>query len=319
MDTARRWLGRSSTAAGLAAWLVWLGWRISAPPLGVLSVVELGLELAAFAAAAIVSAHLWTWHVGDPGPFDPRSGRIDPARLADVVGLEGAARALGPDDSGEAACARHAAAVLDPRRRRATPAGRRVPLAWAVIALEGCRRTCFVVVVVAVLLSGRFPFAVPPAWLLGVLVGAQVALAIGHSALTAGRLRLGERSRWSMRTIGAGIGDGRSRTGLPIRWATTMATIVVVNLAVALRGFSDRWTHGLESLSRDERLLAMAAAWWVVVTGFVALRALPQPTLNAERASRLDEHASRRLALGGTLAVAVLGCVAGVLPGAIPA
>ena len=319
MDTARRWLGRSTTAAGLAAWLVWLGWRVSQPPLGILSVVELCLELVAFAAAATVSAHLWTWDVGDRDPFDPATGRITAWRLADVVGLEGSARALGPDDSGEAACARRAMTVLDPRWRRAAPIGERVPIAWAVIALEGCRRTCFVVLTVAVLLSGRFPFAVPPGWLLGVLVAAQLALAVGHSVLTAGRLRPGVRSRWSMRTIGAGIGDGRSRTGLPIRWATTMATIVVVNLAVALRGFSDRWTHGLDTLSRDERLLAMAAAWWVVATGFIALRALPQPTLDGQRASRLDEHASRRLALGGTLTVAVLGCVAGVLPGAIPA
>lgn len=319
MDTARKWLGRSSTASGLAAWVVWLAWRVSRPPSGVLAVVELGLELVAFVAAAIVSGGLWSWERGTASPFDPQRGRLTADRLAPLLGLHGDARALGPDDSGEAACARRALTVVDPRARRSIARTDRVPLAWAVLALEGCRRMCFVVVVVAVLLSGQFPFPVPPGWLLGVIVGAQCALAIGHTLLTAGGLRLGERTCWSMRTVGAGIGDGRSRTGLPIRWATTMGTIVVVNLAVALRGFSDRWTHGLDSLTRDERLVAMGAAWWIVGAGFLALRLLPQPSFGAEPVGRLEEPATRRLALGGTLTVAVLGCAAGMLPGAIPA
>ncbi len=318
MDTARRWLGRSSTAVGLGAWLVWLSWRVTTPPTGVLSVVELGVEIMAFVAASLVSIGLWSWRRGDASPFDPRTGHITADALAPLLGLHGDARAIGPDDSGEGACARRGLILVDPRRRPRVD-GDVVPLAWAALALEGLRRMCFVVLLVVVLLSGRFPFAVPPTWLLAVIVGAQLALALGHTLLSAGGLRLGERTRWSMRSVGAGVGDGRSRTGLPIRWATTMGTIVVVNLAVALRGFSDRWTHGLDSLTRDERLLAMTVAWWVVGSGFLALRALPQPSFGAERAGRLEETSTRRLALGGTLTVAVLGCAAGMLPGAIPA
>jgi hypothetical protein len=152
------------------------------------------------------------------------------------------------------------------------------------------------------------------------LVVSQVLLAIGHWLLTSGAVRPGARLRWSMASIGAGIGDGTSRTGLPIRWTATMATMVVLNLAVSLRGVSDRWTHGLGPMPHDERVAAMLVAAWLVVVGFAALRTLPQPSLGYYGATRrLEETSTRRLALGTTLAVAMVGFVAGVLPGGLPA
>jgi len=46
------------------------------------------------------------------------------------------------------------------------------------------------------------------------------------------------------------------------------------------------------------------------------LRSLPQPELGFYGATRrLEEGSTRRLALGATLAVAVLGFTVGVLPG----
>ena len=64
-----------------------------------------------------------------------------------------------------------------------------------------------------------------------------------------------------MASVGAGVGDGRSRSGLPIRWVTTMATMVALNLAVALRGLSDRWTHGLGPMAHDARVVAMSMVY----------------------------------------------------------
>ena len=108
--------------------------------------------------------------------------------------------------------------------------------------------------------------------------------------------------------------------GLPIRWTATLATMVVLNLAVALRGLSDRWTHGLGPMPHDERVAAMALSWWLVLVGFVALRILAQPSLGFYGATRrLEEASTRRLALGTTLAVAAIGFVAGVLPSGLPA
>jgi len=99
-----------------------------------------------------------------------------------------------------------------------------------------------------------------------------------------------------------------------------MATMIVLNLAVALRGVSDRWTHGLGAMPHDERVVAMLTAWWLVIVGFAALRIMEQPSLGFYGATRrLEETSTRRLALGTTLAVAIVGFVAGILPSGLPA
>ncbi len=318
MHHATRWMGRLLTVTGLAAWLVWLGWRVQSPVLGVVSIVELLLELVAFLAAVTVATGLWSWQRDEVAPFDRRSGTIDVTGLADALELHGAQRRHGADDTGEVACARRGLALVT--RRGGERPVQSVQRTAALLAVEGLRRTTFVAVLVVVLISGRFPFEIPPPGFLAALVCAQVALAVGFWLLSAGGLRPGARAAWSMGSVGAGVGDGHSRTGLPIRWATTMGTIIVVNLAVALRGFSDRWTHGLGSLTRDERLLAMGTAWWLVAAGLLALRTLPQPARGLHESSRqLEETSARRMALGGAVAVAVIGCLAGMLPGAVPA
>jgi len=226
---------------------------------------------------------------------------------------------VGADDTGEVAWARQGvgslrASVLDADR----PSLRQV--AWSVVAVEGMRRMLCVVVVVVVLFSGRSPFEVPPFEILAVLVASQLALSLGHYLLSDGLIRPGARLRWSMASVGAGFGDGRSRTGLPIRWTSTLATMVVLNVAVSLRGISDRWTHGLGAMAHGERVMAMAAAAWLVGWGFVALRALAEPELGYYGATRrLEETSTRRLALGATLTVAAVGLIVGGLPGGAPA
>ena len=53
---------------------------------------------------------------------------------------------------------------------------------------------------------------------LALLAASQLALTLGHYLLSDGLIRPGARLRWSMASVGAGFGDGTSRTGLPIRW-----------------------------------------------------------------------------------------------------
>jgi heme/copper-type cytochrome/quinol oxidase subunit 1 len=96
--------------------------------------------------------------------------------------------------------------------------------------------------------------------------------------------------------------------------------MVSLNLAVSLRGVSDRWTHGLGAMTHQERVVTMAVAAWMVGWGLAALRSLPQPQLGYYGATRrLEEISTRRLALGATFTVAAVGMVAGVLPGGLPA
>ncbi len=288
--------------------------------------VVLVLEVLAFAAALLITAALWKPPARPPSSSQRRSARrLDaslPETFAAAIGLDqtgGVSRsAVTDDDTGEVAWARHGLRWLS--RRESDERRSLAELAWSVVALEGMRRMLTVGMVVIVLFSGRFPFDNPPirAWV--VLIASQLFLTLAHYLLSDGMIRPGTRMRWSMASVGAGLGDGRSRTGLPIRWTATLATIVALNLVVSLRGLSDRWTHGLGAMPHDERVVAMAAAMWIVGWGFVALRALPQPVLGYYGATRrLEETSARRLALGATLTVAAVGVIAGVLPGGVPA
>jgi hypothetical protein len=324
VKTLARWTGRMLCVAGLVAWLGWLGWRISSPIHGAIGVVVLGLELVAFVAALVVSAALWRG-CSDPHPC-VRPAPL-PVVLASALGLDDSLvdvrgePAVGADDTGEVAWARRGLRLLVPGEHAAAfpPTTSLAEAAWSVVAIDGLRRMLFVAVLVIVLFTGQVPFEVPPWVIACVLAAGLVSLSLGHCLLTAGRLRPGDRLRWSMASIGAGMGDGTSRTGLPIRWAATMASMVVLNLAVSLRGVSDRWTHGLGTMSHDERVVTMALAIGLVVIGLVALRTLPQPVLGFYGATRrLEEGSARRLALGGTMAVALVGFVAGAMPAPPP-
>lgn len=327
---AVRWVGRFACLAGFGAWSLWLVWRVAATPLGALNLFVLVLEVAALLVSVVVSVALWS------APRRTGSSAGSPARpdvlpdvFAELLGLGelGSVATHGADDTGEVARARRGLRLLDPRsgRSEATPqhrAGRRLvaETAWALVAVEGIRRMLFAALLVTVLLSGRLPFELPGWSTLALVVGAQLLFALGHWLLSGGVVRPGTRLRWSMASVGAGFGDGTSRTGLPIRWTATLATMIVLNLAVSLRGLSDRWTHGLGPMPHDERVAAMVLSWWLVLVGFAALRTMVQPSLGFYGATRrLEETSTRRLALGTTLAVAMVGFVAGVLPGGLPA
>lgn len=291
---------------------------------GPIGLAALVLEVAAVASAVTITVALWD---APGGAADVVSGGAGPVLVPDIVAVRFGLADLqtlqphGSDDTGEVARARRGLRLLDVRGLLdSVSRPDRYRLAWAVIAVDGMRRMAFFILVVVVLLSGRIPFDVPTRTVASMLLLAQLLLSVGHWMLSGGVLRPGARLRWSMASIGAGLGDGTSRTGMPIRWATTMAAMVALNVALSLRGVSDRWTHGLSPMPHDARVVTMAVSWWLVLIGFAALRILAQPSLGFYGAtSRLEEVSTRRLALGTTLAVAIVGFVAGSLPGGLPA
>ena len=118
----------------------------------------------------------------------------------------------------------------------------------------------------------------------------------------------------------AGQGKMPGRLGVDQRCVLGEGYWGRAHIAVALRGLSDRWTHGLGPMPHHERVVAMLVSWWLVLVGFAALRILAKPSLGFYGATRrLEETSTRRLALGTTLAVALVGFAAGVLPGGLPA
>jgi hypothetical protein len=238
----------------------------------------------------------------------------------DRVRIAARHRKIGDDDTGEIAWARRGISVLGAQRRldhRAKLDARNLrEAAWSIVALDGLRRLGSVVVLMAVLFTGTSPFPVPTPTRAAMLIGGIGLVSIGHWLTSGGHLRPGSRLIWSMASIGAGLGDGVARTGMPIRWVTTMATLVILNLTVALRGMSDRWTHGLGPMEYEARIISMTLAAVFVAVGGIALARMPRPELAMYGATRrLEETSVRRLALGLTLAVAIIGFVAGVLPG----
>lgn len=307
-----RWTGRLLCIAGFASWAAWFVWRLGSGVPGPVGAGVFVLELVAMSVAAVITAALWS-----AAPSTAPRGADYPTVMATVLGVATIEPDLrhGGDDTGEVALARHGLRALDPRLGRIVL--RRTPeeIAWNLVAIEGVRRMAFVAALVAVLLSGHGAIETPPWEMVAALLAALTTIATGHWLLSGRQIRPGARLRWSMASVGAGLGDGRSRTGLPIRWASTMATIVVLNLAVSLRGLSDRWTHGLGPMPHDQRVIVMTVSWWLVAVGFVALRTLERPVLGLYGATRrLEEISTRRLALGATLAVAMVGFVAGALP-----
>lgn len=314
----RRAVGIVLTVVGLAGWIGWLAWRVAHPAISVVGVAALLLELVAFAAALVVSAGLMA---SDPPRRRDRrraDGRRQlPVLLAEALDLgavvsETACDPVG-DDTGEIAWARRGIRVLGAGSRG--PIGDLREAAWSVVAIDGLRRAFAVALLVVVLFSGAAPFAVPAASTAALLGGGLVLLACGHWALSAGHVRPGARLIWSMSSIGAGLGNGISRSGRPIRWMATIATLVVLNISIALRGISDRWTHGLGAMPRDARIVAMSLAALFVLACGAALARMPRPAPGFYGATgRLEEDSVRRLALGLTLSVALLGFVAGTLP-----
>lgn len=305
-------------------WIAWLAWRAASPIHGLLGVAAFVLEFAAFIVAGVISLALWQAPPTSPTGSQRRAAVSLPETMVVALGLDAdrpvVRSTVGSDDTGEVAWARHGIASLRPAALFGAQRPSLRQVAWSMVAVEGMRRMLCVVAVVVALFSGHAPFDVPPVSMVALLVASQVTLTLGHFLLSDGLIRPGARLRWSMASVGAGFGDGRSRTGLPIRWAATLATMIALNLMVSLRGLSDRWTHGLGAMAHDERVMVMTAAAWLVGWGFVALQSMSQPELGYYGATRrLEETSTRRLALGATLSVAAVGLIAGVLPGGIPA
>ena len=82
-----------------------------------------------------------------------------------------------------------------------TPA-RLAHLAWAVRPLSGFRRTAFLAVLCGALLAGQVPFTAGVAPLLAMWLPAFLATSLGLALLSGWTLRPGDRTRWSLHTLG---------------------------------------------------------------------------------------------------------------------
>lgn len=310
---ARRRLGVASLGVGVGGSVAWFGaWLTRLDP-NPIQIVVLLLSLAGtFAGVAIA--------VGLASARAPRDvltgaadvGATDPSRfawaVADVVGRT-RAHDLHHDVRSVVRAAR--------RSIRRSPAD----YAMAAVLVDGALRLLAVVAVGGALLLGASPVPAPGAVALVGLALAVAGTSVSHVVLSGGRIRIGDRVRWTFSSLGEVIGREDLAGVAPRRWVGTIATIVGLNLAVALRGISDRWTHGLPPMGDDQRVVAMLAALTLVVGALYTLATTEEPRLeNAHLVSRrLEERTARQSVLGAAVCVGLIGLIAGILPGSVDA
>lgn len=303
LPRARR-LGIALAVVGVTAQLAWLGWRVTHLPVNLVAVSVLAVELAGLAGTVAIT-------IGLVRARQPRSVFVDDPReshrfafaVADIVG-----RTRSTDVHRDVV--RVVRTVPHRRPRRSAEA------AMGAVLLEGPRRLVLVVALAIGLVVGVAPMHLPPVWAAVVVTVSALSTGASHVVLGGGRIRFGDRTRWSYSSIGEVVGSSDLDGLAPRRWVGTMASIVVVNLAVALRGTSDRWTHGLAPMADDDRMVTMLLALVVVAGALFTMRTIQAPDLDEARWSRrLEERAARQSALGATVVLGLIGLIAGVLPG----
>ena len=155
-------------------------------------------------------------------------------------------------------------------------------LAWCVRPLSALRRTMFVAVVVASLLAGAVPFHASGLALVLTGVPAYLYTSFGLSLLSDWKLRPGDRSRWSLHSLGPVWASLRSRSHAlsPDAQYGGGLTFAVVTLSTVLvmRGVSDRWTHSLGGLPQPVLMGLMLACLWTLALSLDVLRVLARRT-----------------------------------------
>jgi hypothetical protein len=305
---ARRRLGFVLLAVGLAGSLGLAGWRVATMSWRPIPMLSFVLELAGVAIGCVVAVALAA--ARNPRSTHTDDDRSEPRRyafaIADFVERTRAAD-LHQDVRSVARTLRH-------------PGRRDLPdVSMACVLLEGPRRVLLVVVATLALLVGTSPMPMPTTPALIALAIGVVGMSAATIALCPRRIRLGDRLRWSYSSLGEILVRHEVDGVAPRRWVGAVGTIVVLNLAVALRGMSDRWTHGLPPMGDDERVVAMVFAMLLALGSFYTLVTTAAPELDNAHlvARRLEERTARQSALGGAMCVGLIGLLAGVLPGSV--
>jgi hypothetical protein len=307
LSAARRRIGLLLMAAGVIGWLGWIVWRATTLAFNLIPIAALLIESAGAVIGVVVAVALAK--VDRPrATFE--DDRRDPWRYAFAV-ADRVERTRAVDLHREVRSAANAAR----RARKRT----RADIAMGCVLADGPRRLLMIVVAILGLLLGVSPMPVPSAPAMISLAIGVGGLSLATVVLSQGRIAVGDRLRWTYGSIGELLIRDDLDGVAPRRWVGTAGTIVVVNIAVALRGMSDRWTHGLPTMPNDLRVVAMVYAMTLVAGSLFTLVTTAPPQLdNAHLVSRrLEERTARQSALGGALCVGLIGLLAGVLPGCV--
>ena len=157
-------------------------------------------------------------------------------------------------------------------------------IASAVRPMSGLRRVGFIAVVVASLLTGSLPMRPNLAVFAAVWAPGWLLTAAGLGLMSGWTLRPGDRTRVSLRNLGASWQGLRHPLAFDQRRAPIMtphtlqhggalvASVVVLSSVMMMRGLSEQWTHALGSMPFPWLVGLVAVSLWSLAMSLDVLR-----------------------------------------------
>ena len=157
-------------------------------------------------------------------------------------------------------------------------------IASSVRPLSGIRRTAFIAVIVASLLTGWLPFEPNLVVFAALWAPGLVLTSVGLALMSGWTLRPGDRTRVSLRNLGASWQGLRHPIAFDQRRAPIMtphalqhggalvASVVVLGSVMMLRGLSEQWTHALGTMPHTWLIGLIAVALWALAMALDVLR-----------------------------------------------
>lgn len=157
-------------------------------------------------------------------------------------------------------------------------------LASAVRPLSGLRRIGFIAVVVASLLTGSLPLRPNLTILAALWMPGWALTSLGLSLMSGWTLRPGDRTRWSLRNLGASWQGLRHPLTFDQRRAPIMTphalqhggalvgSVVVLSAVMMMRGMSEQWTRALGAMPYPWLVGLVAVSLWSLAMSLDVLR-----------------------------------------------
>ena len=163
--------------------------------------------------------------------------------------------------------------------------GQRLAIAASgVRPLSGLRRVGFIAVVVASLLTGSLPLRPNLTVFTALWAPGWVLTSLGLGLMSGWTLRPGDRTRSSLRNLGASWQGLRHPVGFDQRRAPIMtphalqhggalvASVVVLSSVMMMRGSSEQWTHALGAMPFPWLVGLVAVSLWTLTMSLDVLR-----------------------------------------------
>ena len=163
--------------------------------------------------------------------------------------------------------------------------GQRLAIAAsAVRPLSGLRRGGFIAVVVGSLLTGWLPLRPDFRVFAAVWAPGWMLTSLGLGLMSGWTLRPGDRTRWSLRNLGASWQGLRHPIAFDQRRAPIMtphalqhggalvSSVVVLSSVMMLRGLSEQWTHALGTMPDQWLAGLVAVSLWSLAMALDVLR-----------------------------------------------